>query len=112
MSYKKTVKGENISADEIAAHNHIQIFNDGSGKLIVCFLMLLCIVGGSATWRHVSNTRREHLVNETEIEWSRLVYRTENLIATLNRSTREITVHNAQQIQEVHHHAPMQISAY
>jgi hypothetical protein len=139
MSYKKTVKGENISADEIAAHNHIQIFNDGSGKLIVCFLMLLCIamiiylwiafhlvplilmfvavvllciIGGSATWRHVSNTRREHLVNETEIEWSRLVYRTENLIATLNRSTREITVHNAQQIQEVHHHAPMQISAY
>ena len=81
MSYKKSVKGENISADEIAAHNHIQIFNDGSGKIIVCFLILLataalvylwiavhllivamivgssilaCVIGISATWRHVS----------------------------------------------------------
>src|SRR5438270_1740936 len=95
MSYKKSVKGENISADEIAAHNHIQIFNDGSGKIIVCFLILLtvaliaylwiafhllliviilgstfllCVVGGSTTWRHVSNTRKQHLVNEAEIE--------------------------------------------
>ncbi len=137
MSYKKSVKGENISADEIAAHNHIQIFNDGSGKIIVCFLILLmiamlvylwiavhlllviiiigstillCIVGGSATWRHVSNTRKVHLTNEAEIEWSRIIYQTENLVATLNRSTREITVHNAQQIQEVHHHNPVQIS--
>ena len=137
MSYKKSVKGDNISADEIAAHNHIQIFNDGSGKIIVCFLMLLfiamivylwivfhillvilmfgvlailCVVGGSAAWRHVSNTVKVHKTNQAEIEWSRILYQTENLIATLNRSTREITVHNAQQIQEVHHHAPMQIS--
>ena len=137
MSYKKSVKGENISADEIAAHNHIQIFNDGSGKIIVLFLIVLasaailylwfmvhllivliivgssilaCIVAGSATWRHVSHTRKEHLVNEAEIEWSRIIYQTENLVATLNRSTREITVHNAQQIQEVHHHNPVQIS--
>src|SRR6266702_757166 len=139
MSYKKSIKGENISADEIAAHNHIQIFNDGSGKIIVCFLILLasaallylwimvhlllvliiigssilaCVIGVSATWRHVSHTRKEHLVNEAEIEWSRLVYRTENLIATLNRSTREITVHNAQEVSIQHHHAaaPVQIS--
>lgn len=137
MSYKKSVKGENISADEIAAHNNVQVFNDGSGKIIVCFLIVLvvgmivylwimvhlllvliivgssilaCIVGVSATWRHVSHTRKEHLVNEAEIEWSRILYQTENLIATLNRSTREITIHNAQQIQEVHHHAPVQIS--
>src|SRR6266702_3595675 len=137
MSYKKSIKGENISADEIAAHNHIQIFNDGSGKIIVCFLMVLVVgmiiylwimvhallvlmiigssviamvIGGSATWRHVSHTRKEHLVNEAEIEWSRIIYQTENLVATLNRSTREITVHNAQQIQEVHHHNPVQIS--
>src|SRR5205807_1519924 len=102
------------------------IFNDGSGKIIVCFLILLAtaalaylwiavhllivamiigsavlaiIVGSSATWRHVSNTRRVHKVNEAEIEWSRLVYSTENLIATFNRSTREITVHNAQEVQ-------------
>lgn len=107
MSYKKSVKGENISADEIAAHNHIQIFNDGSGKLIVCFLMLLCvamiiylwiafhlvlvillfasvvllcIVGGSTAWRHVSNTVKIHKTNQTEIEWSRLVYRVNHRI--------------------------------
>jgi hypothetical protein len=136
-SYTKKVKGENVSADEIAAHNHIQIFNDGSGRIIVLFLivlsvaliaylwiaahlllvciiigstLLLCVVGVSATWRHVSNTRKEHLVNESEIEWSRILYQTENLIATLNRSTREITVHNAQQVQEVHHHNPVQIA--
>ncbi len=139
MSYKKSVKGENISADEIAAHNHIQIFNDGSGRIIVCFCIVLmtaalvylwimvhvllvfiivgasilaCVIGVSATWRHVSHTRKEHLVNEAEIEWSRLVYKTENLIATLNHSTREITVHNAQEVSIQHHHAapPMQIS--
>jgi hypothetical protein len=138
-NYKKQVRGENISADEIAAHNHIQIFNDGSGKIIVCFCLVLItgclvylwiavhllivaiiigssilaiVVGVSATWRHVSNTRKQHLVNEAEIEWSKIIYQTENLVATLNRSTREITVHNAQQIQEVHHHAPVQISEF
>src|SRR5436189_1886044 len=115
-SYNKRVKGENISADEIAAHNHIQIFNDGSGKIIVCFLILLatcalvylwiavhllivimivgssilaCVIGISATWRHVSHTRKEHLVNEAEIEWSKIVYTTENLIAVRNRATQE-----------------------
>jgi hypothetical protein len=139
MSYNKKVRGENISADEIGAHNHIQIFNDGSGKLIVCFLILLfiamivylwiafhllliilmfgavvalCIIGGSTAWRHVSNTVKIHKTNQAEIEWSRLVYRTENLIATLNRSTREISVHNAQEVSIQHHHAaaPVQIS--
>ncbi len=132
MAYRKTVKGDNNQANEVGSFNHLTIFNDGSGKIIVCFLIalaiaiiiylwiafhlvllilmfgttfVLCIVGVSAAFRHVSNTRKQHLVNEAEIEWSRLVYRTENLIATFNRSTREITVHNAQEIQEVHHHA-------
>ena len=136
-NYKKQVRGENISADEIAAHNHIQIFNDGSAKIIVCFLILLatcalvylwiavhflivimivgssilaCVIGISATWRHVSHTRKEHLVNEAEIEWSKIVYTTENLIAVRNRATQEIHISNAQQVQEVHHHQPVQIS--
>lgn len=43
MSYNNKVRGENISADEIAAHNHIQVFNDGSGKLIVIFCMMLTV---------------------------------------------------------------------
>jgi hypothetical protein len=50
MSYNKKVRGENISADEIAAHNHIQIFNDGSGKIIVCFLILLATAGLVYLW--------------------------------------------------------------
>lgn len=136
--YRKTVSGDNNEANEVGSFNHIQIFNDGSGKIIVCFLMVLVtamivylwimvhlllvtmivgssviamVIGVSSAWRHVSHTRKEHLVNESEIEWSKIVYQTENLVATLNRSTREITVHNAQQIQEVHHHqAPVQIT--
>jgi hypothetical protein len=41
MSYKKRT-GDNSQANEIGTiqGNHIQIFNDGSGKIIVCFLML------------------------------------------------------------------------
>jgi hypothetical protein len=131
MSYKKSVKGENISADEIAAHNHIQIYNDGSGKLIVCFMMVLVtaalvylwlavnallvaiiigsaivlsVVGASSAWRHVSNTRKQHLVNEAEIEWSKIIYHTETLVATLNKRTQEVNVVNAQQIAVTHHH--------
>ena len=138
MSYKKSVKGENISADEIAAHNHIQIFNDGSGRIIVCFCIVLmtaalvylwfmvhllivliiigssilaCVIGVSATWRHVSHTRKEHLVNESEIQWSKILYKTETLVATLNRRTGVVEVHNAQEVSIQHHHAaPLQIS--
>jgi ABC-type siderophore export system fused ATPase/permease subunit len=136
-NYKKRVSGENISADELASHNYISVFSDGSGKIVVCFLILLAtaalaylwitmhvllvvvmvgsvivlsVIGVSTAWRHVSHTRKEHLCNEAEIEWSRIVYTTENLIATRNRQTQEIHITNAQQIQEVHHHAPVQIS--
>lgn len=140
-SYKKSVKGENISADEIGAHNYIQVFNDGSGKIIVCFFLLLAtvalaylwitmhvllvvlmigaivvfsIIGVSAAVRHISNTRRQHLENEAAIEWSRILYRTETMVATLNRATHEITVHNAQEVSIQHHHAaaPMQITEH
>src|SRR5450756_1589289 len=101
MSYNKKVRGEHISADEVGSHNYISVFSDGSGRIVVCFLILLvigmivylwiavhllivliivgssilaCVIGVSATWRHVSHTRKEHLVNEAEIEWSKILY--------------------------------------
>ena len=54
--------------------------------------------------KYLSDTRKRHLVNQEEIKWSKIIFVTENLIATRNRSTQEISVHNAQQVQEVHHH--------
>jgi hypothetical protein len=129
MAYRKTVKGDNNEANEQFAHNSISIFNDGSGKIVVCFLIVLVcamivylwiavhvllviiiigaaiifsVIGVSYTWRHVSHTRKLHRVNEAEVEWAKIIYITENLIAHLDRSG-NVNIHNARDIQEVRH---------
>lgn len=43
MAFRKEIKGDNSQANEIGSFNHITIFSDGGGKLIICFCLAMIL---------------------------------------------------------------------
>lgn len=66
----------------------------------VLFALLL---GGSHIVRHISDTSAQVKVNQSQVEWSKIIYTTENLVAHLDRRSQTVNIHNARDIQEVRH---------
>ncbi len=57
------------------------------------------------TFLMVSYTRSQHTMNQNNQQWSRHVYQLPSgQVASMNPATRELTVHSARDIQEIHHH--------
>lgn len=66
-------------------------------------VLFALILGGSYIVRHVSDTSAQVKVNQSHVEWSKIIYETESLVAHLDRRSQTVNIHNARDIQEVRH---------